>query len=49
MQKGILFYLVLDYTSFCLEFQALSEADGCTSKYSPSVAGPRVKRALSLL
>ena len=49
MQNGIVFYLILDNTSFCLEFQALSEADGCTSNYSPSVAGPRVKTALSHL
>ena len=34
----------LDNTLFLLEFQGLSDADGCKSKYSLIVAGPRIEQ-----
>jgi hypothetical protein len=38
-------FISLEVThNFLLEFQALSDADNCKSKYCPSVAGPRVKQ-----
>jgi hypothetical protein len=30
-----------------LELQAVSDADGCNSKYCPSVAGPRITQHLA--
>ena len=38
------FYYIWDNTSFSVEFQVLSDAGGCKSKYCPSAAGPRSKQ-----
>ena len=36
--------LIWDNISLSLEFQTLSDADGCKPKYCPSAAGPRIKQ-----
>ena len=36
--------IILNNKLFSLKFRALSDADGCKSKYYPSVAEPRIKQ-----
>jgi hypothetical protein len=42
-KRPVQFYYICGIILFFSEFQALSEADNCKSKYFHSVTGPRIK------